>query len=198
MAKTFFDALTELSPNRREALQDVHFFWADERCVPPNSSESNFGLAECSLLQPLAVPGDHIHRIRGELPPESAQLAAAEELRRVASPSDNGQPRLDLVLLGMGEDGHIASLFPGTPPEGPGEIYRVVEAVKPPPQRITLTFGALQAAREVWVLASGPGKEEALRSSLLADGRTPLGELLQRRAWTRIYTDILIQDLGRP
>ena len=190
IAKTFFQAATTIARAEKWDLHDVHFFWADERCVPPDSPDSNFALAAQWLLHPLAVPEDHIHRIPGEFPPETAVLAAAREIHRIAELNETGQPRLDLVLLGMGEDGHIASLFPGTPTEGSGAVYQAVEATKPPPQRITLTFGALEAARAVWVLASGQGKEEALRISLEANGRTPLGELMRQRGCTRIYTDI--------
>jgi 6-phosphogluconolactonase len=92
----------------------------------------------------------------------------------------------------MGEDGHTASLFPGEAAsvmEDPA-MYRAVTATKPPPRRITLGYGAIAAAREAWVLASGKGKEAALRESLSPAGRTPLARVLRMRSLTRIYTDV--------
>ncbi len=189
IAGDFFRAAAENAKRRGVSFADVHFFWADERCVPPDDPESNYGLAEKWLLQPLQLPATQIHRIRGELPPEESVRKAEEELRRLAA-NPAGQPVLDLVFLGMGEDGHVASLFPGTPPESipPTAVYWPVTAVKPPPKRITLNYPGISAAREVWVLASGAGKTEALRASL-AGTRTPLGRVLAMRPQTRIFTD---------
>ena len=109
------------------------------------------------------------------------------------------QPGLDLIFLGLGEDGHVASLFPGAPDEvvRNKSIYLPVLASKPPPQRITICFATIAAARQVWVLASGPAKENALRESLSANGQTPLARVLQSRDKTIIFTDIPKQD-GRP
>jgi len=190
IAGDFFRTVAENAKRRGVSISGVHFFWGDERCVPPHDPESNYGLAEKWLLQPLQIPATQIHRIRGELPPEEAAREAAAELRRLAPANPAGQPVLDLVFLGMGEDGHIASLFPGTPPQSipPDAVYWPVTAVKPPPKRITLTFPVISAACEVWVLASGAGKTEALRASL-AGTRTPLGRLLEMRPQTRIFTD---------
>jgi 6-phosphogluconolactonase len=99
-----------------------------------------------------------------------------------------------LVFLGLGENGHVASLFPEESESEMADpaVYRAVVAVKPPPRRITLGYAALAAARQVWVLASGAGKEDALRDSLAPNGRTPLARVLQRRAQTRIFTDIRV------
>jgi 6-phosphogluconolactonase len=102
-----------------------------------------------------------------------------------------GQPILDLVFLGMGEDGHVASLFPGAPESvvaGPATYVPVI-GPKPPPQRVSLTYGSLLAAREVWVLASGKGKETAWKESKAGPG-TPLGRVLAGRIQTRVFTDI--------
>ena len=103
-----------------------------------------------------------------------------------------GRPVLDLIILGMGEDGHVASLFPGAPEEVARckSVYLPVVASKPPPRRITISFATIAAARQVWVLASGAGKERALRESLSANGKTPLACVLQERARTSIFTDI--------
>ncbi len=169
----------------------AQFFWADERCVPPDHADSNFLAAQCELLEPLRVPAGQVHRIAGELPPERAAELASAALRRVSGTPDDEMPALDLVLLGMGEDGHVASLFPGhdqTLTDGEAVYLPVWDAPKPPPVRVTLGLGALLAAREVWVVIAGGGKEDALRESLAPAGRTPLALLLQRRSATRILT----------
>ena len=99
---------------------------------------------------------------------------------------------LDIAVLGIGPDAHVASLFPGVLEEAirGKSVYLPVVASKPPPQRITINFAALAAARQVWVLASGAGKESALRESLSTDGRTPLARVLATRAKTMIFADI--------
>lgn len=192
IAKDFFRATAQLAQERRQSLAHAHFFWADDRCVPPTDAESNYRIASELLFQPLAIPAANLHRLRGEDEPEAAARAAEAELRRRAPTNDAGQPVLDLVLLGMGEDGHVASLFPGEAEAvmSSPAVYRVVIASKPPPRRITLSYAAIAAAREVWVLASGAGKEAALRDSLSAAGQTPLARVLRQRPDTRIFTDI--------
>ena len=192
IAKKFFAAVAERAPTRPVSFGHVHFFWADERCVPPTDAESNFGLAKAHLLDPLAISPDKIHRLRGEIAPKWAAAEAEAEICRIAPVNGSGQPVLELIFLGMGEDGHVASLFPGALEEAirSKSVYLPVFALKPPPQRITLNFAALAAARRVWVLASGAGKESALRESLSAGGRTPLARVLQARGQTIIYSDM--------
>ena len=183
---------------------NVHFFWADERCVPPADPESNFKMANELLFAPLKIPANQIHRIRGEDSPVAAVKAADEELRRLISGSRfsssrqpgaevGSQPVLDLIFLGMGEDGHVASLFPGAPAavvNHPGPFLLIEGSPKPPPRRISLSYAALAAARQVWVLISGAGKEKALRESLDFSGKTPLGRVIQMRQNTRIFSEI--------
>ena len=192
IARKLFSRAAGAAARNSALFAEVHFFWGDERCVPPSDPESNFGIAQSLLLQPLKIQNQFIHRIQGELPPETAAAAAVSELCRVAPPNAAGQPILDLVFLGMGEDGHVASLFPGEHEEVllSDAIYRPVVASKPPPNRITLGLGVLAVARDVWVLASGPGKENALRQSLSPAGATPLARLLRARSQTTIFTDI--------
>ena len=174
------------------AFNSVHFFWSDERCVPATSQESNFALAYERLFEPLAIADRQVHRVRGEAPPELAAAEAENELRSLACLLPEGQPVLDLILLGMGEDGHVASLFPGEAEAVVNSqvVFRPVVGPKPPPQRITMGYPAIAAAREVWVLASGVGKEVALRDSFSPNGRTPLARVLNSRHHTRIFTDI--------
>jgi 6-phosphogluconolactonase len=144
------------------------------------------------LLIPLRVASEQIHRVRGELARSEAAARADAELRHVTSCSPPKTPELDLVLLGMGEDGHVASLFPGESEEEMASpaVFRPVKAVKPPPFRITMGYGVLAAARDAWALASGQGKQQALQNSLAPGGRTPLGSVIQSRRQTRIYSDI--------
>ena len=146
--RNFLLAVVELAKTRkigdgsaRFRLANVQFFWADERCVPPDDTESNFRLANELLFAPLKISESQIHRIRGELPPETAAAQAAAELRRFASSNANGQPVLDLIFLGMGEDGHVASLFPDEMEIAGSDkaVYRAVNnSPKPPPNRITI------------------------------------------------------------
>jgi len=200
-ANRFWRILTKVEPVLNEArcrfvgkCSPVHFFWGDERCVPPADAESNFGLGRRYLLDPLVIQPDKIHRVRGEIAPERAAEEAQAEICRIAAMNGAGQPVLDLIFLGMGEDGHVASLFPDAPDEvvRSQSVYLPVIASKPPPRRITINFAAIAAARQAWVLASGAGKEDALRRSLLSNGETPLSRVVQMREKTIIFTDVTI------
>lgn len=192
IARQFFEATAALAKSGSFPFSNAHFFWADERCVPPTDPESNYKLAYDLMLGPLAVPESQLHRIPGEEEPSRAAELAAADLLSVASKGPEGLPLLDLVLLGMGEDGHVASLFPSEPEAARANpaLYRPVVASKPPPHRITLGYNAITAAREAWVLASGPGKEDALRQSLQPDGGTPLARVLKLRRHTKIFSDL--------
>jgi 6-phosphogluconolactonase len=202
IAQKFFAAVVELVAVRNFGDGDtpslpanVHFFWADERCVPPDDAESNFAIARKFLFAPLKITDAQIHRIRGEDSPEAAAKAASTEISKIAPLNENGQPVLDLIFLGVGEDGHVASLFPGEPDVliSDKAIYRAVKnSPKPPPNRITLGYTVITVARQVWVLVSGTGKEAALRESLFSKGRTPLARVTQFRTHTKIYSDFLM------
>jgi 6-phosphogluconolactonase len=192
IAKTFSSAVTMLAKARKLDFKAVHFFWGDERCVPPTDAESNFAIAQELIFAPLGIPETQIHRIRGEDDPKQAAKEAETELRDLAPKTPKGQPVFDLIFLGMGEDGHTASLFPGEPAKLATDksVYRSVTGPKPPPKRITLGYQAIAAAQHVWVMASGAGKEKALHDSLKADGKTPLGKVLKLRSQTKVFTDI--------
>ncbi|MFQ5701100.1 MAG: 6-phosphogluconolactonase [Acidobacteriota bacterium] len=147
----------------------VQLFFSDERCVPPDDDRSNYRMAHEALLSKLPIPEENIHRMRGELEdPDAAARAYEEELRREFAP---GEVALDLVMLGMGADGHTASLFPGEPASK--ETDRLVTAARPAggPARLTLTFPAINAARAVMILVSGEGKAEIARRVLGAETR---------------------------
>jgi 6-phosphogluconolactonase len=193
ITKTFFDAVVAQATSQPGAMAGVHFFWADERCVPPQHADSNFLLAQTHLLAPLNIPADQIHRLRGEADPAFAVAEADAELCRVADLGADGMPQIDLVFLGVGEDGHVASLFPGATPEvgqARGPFLHITDSPKPPPRRLTLTYVTLAAARDVWVLASGAGKAAVLAESLSPAGHPPLARVIQARTRTSIFTDL--------
>jgi 6-phosphogluconolactonase len=194
IAKTFSSAVTNLVKARSFFFSSVHFFWGDERCVPPTDAESNFAIAQQLIFEPLKISQDQIHRIRGEDEPERAAAAAEAELRHFAPSSTDGQPIFDMIFLGIGEDGHTASLFPTESAEMVKNqaVYRAVIGSKPPPRRVTLGYQTIAAARQVWVLASGAGKENAFQESLRPDGDTPFARVLKMRSQTRIFSDIRI------
>lgn len=189
----FFAAVIEQSKARNISLSNVQFFWADERCVPPDDKESSYAAAGEHFFRPLGIASDKIHRILGELPPERAAQLATEDIQKTVSCNTAGQPMLDIVFLGMGEDGHVASLFPDEPEAArlKPAIYRAISnSPKPPPNRVTLGYDAIAAAKSVWVLASGAGKEGVLRESLSPEGKTPLARVLKMCRRTKVFTDI--------
>lgn len=143
----------------------VHVLWGDERCVPPGDPRSNYRMAlETGLL---AVSPAGIHRMPGGLPPEEGALRYEQELRALFPP--DGFPRLDLVLLGLGEDGHVASLVPGS--RALQERERWVAATEPyqGTRRLTLTLPVLASARHLLFLVTGESKAPAVRSVFAAE-----------------------------
>jgi len=135
-----------------------HAWFGDERCVPPEHPESNFAMAHAAWLGVVGSPPE-VHRLRGESddPEEEARRYAAELARVLASP-----PRLDLVLLGLGADGHTASLFPSSPALEARSWVAMARAPKAPRERLTLTLPVLNAARAVVFLVAGADKRDAL------------------------------------
>jgi 6-phosphogluconolactonase len=149
----------------------VHVFWGDERCVPPNHADSNYRMAREALLDHVPIPAENIHRIAGELEP--VQAAASYERELQAALGADG--RLDLVLLGMGNDGHTASLFPSTAALEERKRWVVESYVdRLGAWRITLTFAAINAGRQVTFLVAGPSKAEPL-ARIRAGEKLPAG-----------------------
>lgn len=136
----------------------LHVYFGDERAVPPDDPESNFGMARETLLARVAIPETQIHRMHAEAADGEAAARAYEELLPA---------RLDLVLLGIGEDGHTASLFPGAAAVTE-RVRRVlfVTGPKPPPRRLTITPPVIAAARATLVLAMGAAKADAVGRAL--------------------------------
>lgn len=147
--------------------KEVQFFWGDERCVPPEDAASNFGMANRTLLSKIELKPRQIHRILGEQSPEQAALAYEAELRDFFGLAPGEFPQFNLVLLGIGEDCHTASLFPQSP--ALHEIERLaiaVEADAPQRNRITLTPPVFNHAARVMFLASGKNKAQAVKNIL--------------------------------
>jgi len=154
--------------------QKVQITFGDERCVPPDHADSNYRMAKESLLDHVAIPGGNVFRIRGEIAPEDAARECEGQLAAFAARL--GEPRYvhDLTLLGIGEDGHTASLFPGSP--ALDETQRnVIPTIgpKPPPQRVTFTFPLLNASRQVCFMTKTKGKEEVIEGALRGDQQYP-------------------------
>jgi 6-phosphogluconolactonase len=139
----------------------IDFFWGDERCVPPDDEESNYHLARQALLSRLAVPERHIHRIPAESEDTAKAALSYEKVIQAYFPGKS-TPSFDLVHLGMGEDGHAASLFPGSHWD---ESRLVVANFSPrhPFERISMTLRLLNAARRVIFVVSGTAKAPALK-----------------------------------
>jgi 6-phosphogluconolactonase len=173
----------------------IEIWFADERCVPPEDEESNYRMAAETLIGRIAIPAAHVHRMEGELGPEQgAQRYAAELGQRFAdrAPSQPSPPVLDVIVLGIGPDGHIASLFPGSPTLDAGAqaiCLPIENSPKPPPQRITLSLAVLRAARRCVLLASGPSKADALAAALAEPTHHVPASLLLRERLTVIADD---------
>lgn len=143
----------------------LHVFWADERCVPPTDARSNYAGAAAAWLSRGAVPAANVHRIRGELAPVAAAAAYDAELRAWFASRGDVAPRFDLVLLGMGGDGHTASLFPGDAALNANAAWAVAATAPVEPRdRVTLTFRAIAAAQRVVFVVTGADKRAALAS----------------------------------
>jgi 6-phosphogluconolactonase len=166
----------------------THVFWGDERCVPEGDGERNDEAALDALLRKVPIPSKNIHRIPATEPDAAERYES--DLRGVFSSLplkeslsvSSDIPRFDLILLGMGPDGHTASLFPGQPgvEEKTLLVVRVDGAPKPPPARVTFTLPLINAARHVAFLVTGKDKNAALRRVLNGDPALPASRVAPR------------------
>jgi 6-phosphogluconolactonase len=146
---------------------NVHIFWVDERCVPPDDDLSNFKMADETLLTPARISKYNVHRIHGELKPEEAAARYVEEIRGFFSPAEGELPAFDVIHRGMGSDAHTASLFPGEPLIGDRTGIAASVYSKPAHNyRVTLLPGVLLAAKRTVILAAGPDKAGPLKDVL--------------------------------
>jgi 6-phosphogluconolactonase len=153
-----------LAADQRQRIEweKTHIFWGDERCVPPDDEESSYGLARKLLLNTVNIPEGNVHRIRGELGPVEASKDYTRVLKQFSVPKSQW-PRFDLVLLGMGEDGHTASLFPGSPVKTSEPVLAVTAHYQDrPAERVTLTPLVFNSARLVLFMVSGENKATTL------------------------------------
>jgi 6-phosphogluconolactonase len=194
----------ELLGAKPEDLSGVEVWFADERCVAPDDAESNYLLAAQTLLAPAGIAPECVHRMEGEAGPHEGARRYAEELVRHAPRADTSPPAvpvLDLIVLGIGPDGHVASLFPGAPTLDAGEeaiCLGVEDSPKPPPQRITLSLAVLRSARECLLLATGASKADAVSAMLGEPSRHVPASLLRRGRLTMIVDDAAAPEGSRP
>jgi 6-phosphogluconolactonase len=158
----------------------VRVAMGDERCVPVDHPDSNWGQAAAALLDHVPVPGHQLLRPPGELGAEAAADAYQSALAALPAAA-GGTPRLEVVWLGVGEDGHCLSLFPGHPELEVTDrlVVAVHDSPKPPPDRVSLTLAALAGTERLLVLAAGPGKAEPVARARAGDDRLPLTRAVQ-------------------
>jgi 6-phosphogluconolactonase len=162
-------------------------FWGDERAVPPDSNDSNFGLANEMLLTPLASKAPQAVRMQAELP----DLSAAARDYGAALPS-----ALDLLILGVGEDGHVCSLFPGHRAlmVEDARAIAIEDSPKPPPRRLTLTMSYVLRSRNVWVIAVGERKRRLLQDAISRSAvATPIDLVVAQGKAVTIFTDQVVR-----
>ncbi|MCX5722589.1 MAG: 6-phosphogluconolactonase [Nitrospirae bacterium] len=155
-----YEALTSPAFAGRFDWSRTTFFFGDERCVPPDDPRSNYALANKALFIPLNIVPSQVCRMAGESRDQQAAAAEYEQhLRRATKTPAPAMPQLDLILLGLGEDGHIASLFPGSPVlRDRQNVIAVTQSPKDPPTRLTMTLGVINRASVVLFLVAGAGK----------------------------------------
>jgi 6-phosphogluconolactonase len=173
----------------------IDLWWGDERFLPAGDPERNETQARDALLDALPLEPDQVHAMPAADGPDGddAEAAAARYARALADAAarqggDSRLPHFDVLMLGVGEDGHVASIFPGHPVmQATGSTASVHDSPKPPPTRITLTMPAIQTADEVWLVAAGPDKADAVAQALGGTAREPLPAALaagtERTIW---------------
>jgi 6-phosphogluconolactonase len=154
--------------------EKIQITFGDERCVPPDDAESNYRMARESLLDLVSIPAGNVFRIRGEIDPGAAAQEYEARLSAVAARFGEARYRHDLLILGLGEDGHTASLFPGSPALAEA-VRNVIPATgpKPPPQRITMTLPLINAARHVVFLVKDAAKQPIIDEILANSNSYP-------------------------
>jgi 6-phosphogluconolactonase len=161
----------------------ITLYWGDERAVPPDHPDSNYALAERLLISPLGARAPHAEGMEGE----SSDLYAAARAYDARLP-----PALDLIILGVGDDGHVCSLFPGHKAlqVEDARVLAIEDSPKPPPRRLTLSLPYVCQSRRVWVVAVGDAKQPVVQAAAAGVGRhTPLGLVVQRAREVTVFTD---------
>jgi 6-phosphogluconolactonase len=173
----------------------VTFYFGDERCVPPDDEASNYHMAKDALLDRIPLRPDQVHRILGELPPEEAAARAEQDLR--ASIPGDPYPIFDLMVLGMGPDGHTASLFPGAPEVEVTDrlMIPVHRPDLPQPWRVSMTLPVINASRRVLMLVGSGEKASMVRRALEGDRSIPAGRLDPAGELTWLVTEDAASEL---
>lgn len=195
----------ELLAGELRDWEGIEVWFADERCVGPQDSESNYLLARQTLLTAAGIAKERVHRMEGELGPEAGAERYAQALReRLPAQRDgpapaageigdtDAMPALDVVVLGIGPDGHVASLFPSAPTldaDARAVCLPVHDSPKPPPERITLSLAVLRAARSCLLLATSASKADAVSAMLGEPSRHVPASLLRRGRLSVIVDD---------
>jgi 6-phosphogluconolactonase len=158
--RAFYKLLARQQFSQKIPWRRTQLYWGDERCVPPDDPRSNYGMARDAFIKHVPIAPDNVHRVRGEETPEAAAREYDAELGRLA---DQARPRVDvpvfdLVVLGLGTDGHTASLFPHSDALAVDDQFAVATTAPDGSPRITVTAPVINAARRVWFLVSGSAK----------------------------------------
>jgi 6-phosphogluconolactonase len=175
-----------------DSWEGVEVWFADERCVGPDDPESNYLMARERLLDRISIRPAQVHRMEGELGPEQGAERYAQALLAHVTAVGKGIPVLDVVVLGIGPDGHVASLFPDADTlhaEAGAVCLPVHDSPKPPPQRITLSLQVLRAARRCVLLATTADKRAAVTGALAEPSPHVPASLLRRERLTAIVDD---------
>jgi 6-phosphogluconolactonase len=172
--------------------QNAHLYWGDERCVPPFHAESNFLFAKTKLIDHVAIPTENVHRIRGENEPGQESYRYSQRVKTLV-PEKNGWPRFDIVILGLGTDGHTASIFPNQMDLLTSEnICDVAEHPESGQKRITLTGKVINNAAKIAFLVTGTSKAEKV-ATMLSDNKSrlnyPAGHILPTNGKLTWYLD---------
>ncbi|MGZ9143712.1 MAG: 6-phosphogluconolactonase [Candidatus Binatia bacterium] len=157
--KALYSLLATAEFSEQLDWRQIHLFFGDERCVAPDHAESNYRMVAEALLSQIAIPSENVHRMAGELAPLAAAVAYERELKQFFSQSETNLPRFDLLLLGLGEDGHTASLFPGSSALHETKcLVAPIYVEKLAAHRLTLTLPAINHAAQISFLIAGKSK----------------------------------------
>jgi len=160
----FYERLSNAAHSKIQ-WEKVHIFWVDERCVPPSSEASNFGLATHAFLLDIPIPGENVHRVTGEAENYADAVADYEQVIRDVFKIPKGRiPAFDLIVLGMGTDGHIGSILPNTYVQfDTDDLVSAVYRMNGDYNRITLTVPVMKEAQRILILVSGKNKAKIVR-----------------------------------
>jgi 6-phosphogluconolactonase len=167
----FFQKLALFSRRKAIAWQNVQIFWGDERCVPPDHPDSNYGMAKKQLFDHIIIPEENIHRIRGEAAPKGEAQRYADEIIRIIPQNDRALSQFDWILLGLGADGHTASIFSGSDARvNVQEICVITAHPETGQKRISLTMPLINNAKRITFLVTGESKSAIVAQILTGKG----------------------------